>query len=399
MHGGQVEQPAAKAMPRYVAIDGLRAWLAWIVVATHIVQQALPDGGGARWIKLDLGGEAVNTFIIISGFVITHLLIERPTRYAAYIVPRFMRLFPGFLACCTIGGLSYAAGARWADPAWFAAVHGYQFGCIVDYLPLQILAHLTLLHGIIPNTVLPLSEYAFSPPGWSVSLEWQFYLLAPLAVWACRSRNRAVVLVLCVAALSFLYHAELKPLWDRPSFLAGSTKFFLIGIASRFAAPALAGLVSHVAAIGLGLGFSLVWIGSPSVALWAVVYSFMLQRRDVIGAVDRGYVRAMRAALESRPAQLLADRSYSTYLLHWSVIMSIGTLATRWGIVPGPRLMMAMCLAFPLVLAMQEPLYRYVEMPGRNLGRRWARWLAAGPANEVPEESVTISPSGRRRTT
>ncbi|WP_174284528.1 acyltransferase [Sphingomonas bacterium] len=389
MPGPDDSRQVVRTMPRYIAIDGLRAWLAWIVVATHIVQQALPDAGGADWVRMDLGGEAVSTFIIISGFVISHLLIERPTRYLPYIVPRFMRLFPAFSVCCLIGGLAYAASARWSDPTWFEMNHAALFDETVEYLPQHIIAHLTMLHGVLPNTVLPLSEYVFSPPGWSVSLEWQFYLVAPLVIRMCRHRRGATILVVAVALLSLWYHEALKPLWDRPSMLAGSAKFFLIGIASRFAAPALAGSVSYIAAVGLGLGFSLLWIGSPAIALWIVVYSFMMRHETPSGATDRIYTGVMRAALESRAAQFLADRSYSTYLLHWSVIMVIGLFATRWGVDASWSLLAWMTAAIPLTLVLQEPIYRYVELPGRSLGRKWARRLGGAPVKEIPKKIIT----------
>ncbi len=386
-----------QTMPRFVAIDGLRAWMAWTVVASHIVQQALPGGGGPTWITLDLGGHAVDVFIIISGFVITHLLVERPGPYLAYVVPRFMRLFPGFVTCCAIGGLSYAAAAAWAEPAWFEEIHGAAFRSLTHHLPEQTLAHLTMLHGLIPNDILPLSEYAFVPPGWSVSLEWQFYLVAPLALWCFSDRSRAALLVLAVVAFSLLYHHGLKHYWDRPSILIGTSKMFLIGMACRLAAASLAGLNTRVAAIGLGLGFSSFWIGSPSLAIWLLVYSFILKGEGTTDALDGLYVRGVRAMLESGPVLWLAERSYTTYLLHWPVMTLIGVVATRAGVPLGMHLVAIMLLAFPLTLILQEPIYRFVEVPGRELGKRWARRFGARPAREVATEAMMPEPLPRSR--
>jgi len=376
-------------IPRFTAIDGLRTWMAWLVVFSHVLQQAFPTN--ALLPRLDLGGHAVDAFIIVSGFVITHLLLERRGSYLAYIIPRFMRLFPAFAVCCAIGAASYAAAAKWSNPVWFDVTHGQTWWTMVQYWPQHTLAHLLMLHGAIPNPILPDAQYAFDPPGWSVSLEWQFYLLAPFAVRLCRTKTGSLALVAIVIVASLAYHFALKEFWERPSILIGTGKFFLIGIACRYAAPYLAGSVAHIAATGLGLLFSLSWIGSPSIALWLLVFSFTLRSDRPAQGIDSLYIAVMRTALESKPVQWLAERSYSTYLLHWPLLVLIGTAATHWGVGSGMQLALAMTLVIPLTLLLQEPIYRFVELPSRLAGKRWARSLGARPMSEEPRGRIDPS--------
>ena len=55
-------------MPRFTAIEGLRAWLAWAVVAWHVVQftgLARADGP-MTWFPA-IGDSAVMVFVAISG--------------------------------------------------------------------------------------------------------------------------------------------------------------------------------------------------------------------------------------------------------------------------------------------------------------------------------------------
>src|SRR5580704_7642457 len=91
-------------MKRFPGIDGLRAWLAWTIVASHIflftaVNQRFPVLG-----KIDNAAhQAVLIFTIISGFVITHLLLEKKEAYLPYITRRFLRIYPVYVICFVIG--------------------------------------------------------------------------------------------------------------------------------------------------------------------------------------------------------------------------------------------------------------------------------------------------------
>src|SRR5688572_28994913 len=80
---------------RFPAIEGLRAWLAMAVVASHLIQLSglyLRNRPGAL---LYAGGSvAVLVFVIVSGFVITHLVLGKREPYKVYVGRRFFRLFP-----------------------------------------------------------------------------------------------------------------------------------------------------------------------------------------------------------------------------------------------------------------------------------------------------------------
>lgn len=53
--------------------------------------------------------------------------------------------------------------------SWWANIHW------------NIPLHLLMLHGVVPEVLVARAPGAFLAPAWSVSLEWQFYLVAPLA--------------------------------------------------------------------------------------------------------------------------------------------------------------------------------------------------------------------------
>jgi peptidoglycan/LPS O-acetylase OafA/YrhL len=58
-----------------------------------------------------------------------------------------------------------------------------------------------MLHGAVPDVLVRNAPSAFLIPAWSVSLEWQFYLVAPLVyAWAVSARSycRLGLCALCV---------------------------------------------------------------------------------------------------------------------------------------------------------------------------------------------------------
>ena len=70
--------------------------------------------------------------------------------------------------------------------------------------PAEIAAHLTMAHGLFPNGVLPNVCFSFLGAAWSLSTEWQFYVLA-LLLGRSRigfERLAAVFLLLAVIGLA-----------------------------------------------------------------------------------------------------------------------------------------------------------------------------------------------------
>ena len=164
-------------MKKFVAIEGLRGWLAWAVVVCHLVQTSDLYAKGLGPALVQVGLFSVLIFIIISGFVITHLVCERPEPYGSYLLRRAMQIFPLFAVTCIIGyftnDIHAAALARvsWANaPSTFHVETLYAdiARSNHEYLLAHALAHLTMLHGVISNALLPFSQSAFNSPAWSL---------------------------------------------------------------------------------------------------------------------------------------------------------------------------------------------------------------------------------------
>jgi peptidoglycan/LPS O-acetylase OafA/YrhL len=367
-------------MKHFRSIDGLRAWLAWFVVVAHVglntaAENRLPL---LRFTFEAMGPRAVQIFIIVSGFVITHLLLERREPYLPYITRRFLRIYPIYFVCLCAGIVAmYLHFAAFADRPWgdlvpqpdllAAELQTLQADGVVPHL----LVHLAMLHGAISNNVLPVSEYMFLGPAWSLSLEWQFYLVAPLIVYCLRTRSATIGLCLVTIVAYVAYKRGLFGQFFDPSFLPGAGLYFAAGISTRFLYARLPqfsaypiGLVAAVFALA-GLLHDLI-----PVACWLafIAWQRVEQPRDRMSmTIDRVFAWAFN----SRAARYLGIRSYSTYLIHEPIIHIIVFICIRqFGWTLWPTAALTLVLTIPLTLLASVFLYRFVEAPAIDYGKR-----------------------------
>jgi peptidoglycan/LPS O-acetylase OafA/YrhL len=143
---------------RITSLDGIRAFAVLAVVAYHVT--SLAPGG---WAGVDI-------FFVLSGYLITDLLVREYDRGRRINLPAFwgrraIRLLPALI---TVIVLVLAVGWWRADP---------NEGLNRFWGPLSALGYFANFRGIHPET-MPLLPHA-----WSLSLEEQFYLTWPPILW------------------------------------------------------------------------------------------------------------------------------------------------------------------------------------------------------------------------
>ena len=361
------------------SIDGLRAWLAWIVVLSHVSLYTGADLSLPLLEKIETSATyAVCIFIIISGFVIAHLLLEKQEDYLPYITRRFLRIYPVYLICLCFGiATTYLHFQAFADhpwreivpqPALFAAELGSLNGG--DFV-WHLAAHMTLLHGAISNHILPMSEYMFLGPAWSLSLEWQFYLVAPIILVALRTYRGQVLMAFATVLAYGAYRLEWLGQFFDPSFLPGAGLYFAVGITTRLLFPKLPEFKTYpLAAMIVVFGFCLISHGLLPFMLWA---AFVAWLRTAPATLKTGspVVLAFNAVFNSKLAHYLGIRSYSTYLIHEPIIHTVVFLCIkRWVLGLWPTLFLTLFLAVALTLIASMILYQFVEAPAIAFGKR-----------------------------
>lgn len=213
----------------------IRVFLALAVVCAH-----LPIGQ----LRIALNGTvAVQIFYIISGYLITHVLLS-PRKYpslGAFYASRYMRLLPIY-AIVAIGTLLFRI---FMTPEWFTRYSETPLvgGALLVILNVIIIGQdLALFTAVREGSFVFISDFMQSdvliykmllaPQAWTVSLELMFYLLAPFVV-----RDKRVVWM--VFALSLGVRVLLMGLglgahdpWSY-RFFPAELAFFMAGSLSR----------------------------------------------------------------------------------------------------------------------------------------------------------------------
>jgi len=245
--------------------------------------------------RVDVGFAAVLIFFTLSGYWIFNMWTERYSRardpYVTFVVSRMWRLFPAFLLCSAI--------------AWLLAFWNG-----------NIPARTTWIYQIVPNLLILGYSLDWQPnvPAWSLDIEVQFYLIAPLLI-AAAARSTIGTLIACVACSAAA--VALGAGW----FVAYYIVFFAIGMAAAKAewrpSPRLAwGALAVTSAVVL------LWMISPLRSALVDSDRYVAPRgyRDMADLVFALmvipwtiYTASQRA---TRIDRALGDLSYLLYLFH-----------------------------------------------------------------------------------
>lgn len=388
-------------MTYFPAVVGLRFYLALWVAVSHALRLSGVRPTNIVVAQLMDGRAAVMVFMIISGFVITNLLLAKREPYAQYIVRRFFRLYPAYVVCCIAGYLtgdawvSLVQGVPWHDePGWagYAQLVLALVGEARDHFWAHFAVHATMLHGAVPGELLEYSALTFLSVAWSISLEWQFYLAAPLLL-AVVARPNWLLVAIPVAALAYLLvSGNHIAHFGNYAFLPATIHYFAIGIVSRLAYRTFAAYrVSPLLVALIGVFGALALLEDPvPIVLWLTVYAYL-----VWGPRAPVTANVFRMLFTTKFIIGLGEASYSLYLVHRPVQIALGALAVEVMTLNHVTMLAVQLSAITLSVVLSIVLYRWVERPGMNVGRRVAarvtqnfrRESCAGTAAEMPGRS------------
>jgi peptidoglycan/LPS O-acetylase OafA/YrhL len=287
-------------------IEGLRGVAVLLVVLGHLA--GWPRGGFV----------GVDVFFVISGFLITGLLVREREATGRVSLTRFYlrrarRLLPAGVLVLVVTDVAAGlvllpsrAHATVIDSLWslglLANVRFAQLG--TDYFSLTR----------APSAV---QHY------WSLSVEEQFYLVWPLlvlAAFAVAGRRAVVAVVSIAAALSLSWSVLSTAHSPASAYFSSSARAWELGAGALLvlAARRLPGWVAWVGAGGLAASVVVITPTTPVPG-----YALLLPVLATVAVLGAG---GDRLGLSSRPVRYVGKISYSLYLWHWPVVVLGSTL-------------------------------------------------------------------------
>ncbi len=347
-------------------IEGMRAVAILLVLVYHAGLPFLPGGF-----------VGVDVFFVISGFLITGLLIKEIETKGRVSLPRFYarrakRLLPAtalVLVATTVLTWLTAPVVEWRTfgldivGAALYVVNWVLAGRAVDYLAEDVGAS-------------PVQHF------WSLAVEEQFYIVWPLLLiavgwWVARRRGAQLrrtmtVAILLVIVPSFAWSLHLTGADPQRAFFVSTTRLWELGIGAFVAIGALLwDRIPPRFSVVLG------WAGLAAVVLSGVVidaqtpwpgYHALLPTLGTAAVIVAGFTSgpAGPAGILSAPAAVwVGGLSYSLYLWHWPLLIAADN---HWdGIGPLVGTLVALGSVVPAYLS-----YRLVENP-----LRFSRHLSA----------------------
>jgi len=368
-------------------IEGLRAVAVGVVVLYH-----------AHFLGLRGGFIGVDVFFVVSGFLITSLLLREHSASGRISLSRFYgrrvrRLLPA--SCLVIVG-TVVAGNFWLEP-----------------LRLRDLGTDAIASGgFVANIVFAQrgTDYLQSalPPSalqhyWSLAVEEQFYVVWPallaLLLWrGIGARSRATIGIAVISAASLavcIWQTSTSQPW---AFFGLHARAWELGAGALLAlawprltatSPTIRGVSAWV---GLGVVIATCFLVDEAMAFPGLIAAAPVVGTLIVLAAGDESRKGPVVILRNPVMQWIGARSYSIYLWHWPALI-IGEAA-----LDGPLSAVERVGLIALSLVGADLSYRFVENPVRHsstLARRNVFTLVVGAGLVVVSITAGVALRGK----
>lgn len=345
----------------FIALDHVRALAALMVFTWHFTHAATGYPVPFEYVPslfpmalFDEGHTGVALFMTLSGYLFAKLLDGKAIDYKAFLWNRVLRLGPLLAAVIIVVGINRLL----AGGSFYAYAESIAKGALFPTLP----------NG-----------------GWSITVEFHYYLILPLFLWLLRkSKALPILIVLGAIALRILIHSingetQSFSYWT----IAGRIDQFALGMLMFHFRAYLAG--RHILAVTILSGFMMFywyfdlqggWHQNPSYPSPSPLWIFMPTIEGVAYAVGIAWYESSFSPSTtgvSRFIGRIGEYSYSIYLLHFFMV----TPAARFvheHVIDISNFYLAgffSVIFFLLMMPVGYLSYRFIEAPFLKLRKKY----------------------------
>jgi peptidoglycan/LPS O-acetylase OafA/YrhL len=287
-----------------IYLDAVRFLAAISVFACHVSGSRLT--GGLFWQMGPYGGEAVDVFFVLSGFVIAYTYDMREGTLLRYATSRFARIYsvaiPALTATFVLDAIGRASRPHLYNASWHYVWHGRIS---------QLLHGLAFTNQIWFNNLPPGSDFPF----WSLGFEVWYYAIFAAAVFAPARWRIPVILMLLIVVGPKI--AIMLPIW-----LMGVLAYH---VGKRIAVPLPVAAICFVGSIMAWCGYEYYawhihrligqnWTGRPPIIQDYIIGSLFFVQ--LVGFRFFSYVFGSLLNFFGRPIRWVAGSTLTLYLFH-----------------------------------------------------------------------------------
>lgn len=376
------------------ALTGIRFYAALAVFVSHVSLIPRMEELSANHKFFDLGRFGVSFFFLLSGFILTFNYADffrgavPANKYWQFVWSRFSKIYPVYFVTMLM-----------AIP-----IQVFSPNKPIDWRAVPI-------HTLLLQCWLPFSKPVFynylNVPSWSISCEWFFYLLAPVAMYCVLGgiRRRALLLAVTAAYIVvlgfFLWHTQSDS--NRVYFLNwfAPTRFvdFVAGVfvARLYMAPrSNRWEILSVPAQIAGFAYLVAIVLWGERLPWPFHCEAIYMPGSALLVFGLAYCRGSFAAHLSRPwLQRLGMASFSFYMLHTPMMRAMKGVYyyLGWETRTWTGFWLVTVAAFIVIqVAALIMLYKF-ELPMQQWLRSWrTRRAPAQDVQQIPAPAPGFSP-------
>lgn len=346
---------------RHDGPDILRGFAALTIVLVHFIAHSGTNYEGQIASIISQFTASVTLFFTISAFSICYAYGDdffNKEGFRQFYIKRFFRIAPLFYFALFVE-LLIISGAFHITPPSF-----------------DILMSMSLLFNLVPNM-----QGGIVWAGWSLSIEWVFYLLYPVIFMVCGGKLRAIVaLVACIFISTSIAKINADPSVIYMNILTHMV-FFVSGILLYLYLPSIESIRSRLGNRASTVsGCVLVACTALMIAIFYLntlgyelniyaIYPFIWMIMIAVSIIN------IPDVINNTFTRFLGKSSYSIYLMHSIVIYGMDALGVFRFIKSAEfnsAIQFSVGISFVLIitLAASWVTYKYIEIPGMSFGRR-----------------------------